>query len=178
MNPTSATSMMPALLRRRVALIGAPFGWLRGLRAGEGMGCERCAAGGVRKADDDPGAPGWIVGDGDVAVVGERDFVGDGEAQAGGSGAAFAAAVQAHEPVEDALSVSRRDAGAVVVDLDLDTVDGCGGSDVNAAMGVADRVVDDVAEQALQVIGVAEGVHAGRRVEVDVEMVGRGVGDD
>src|SRR5690242_20792591 len=156
MNPRSATSVMPALLRRPVALIGAPFGWWRGLRAGEGMGCERWAAGGVRKADDDPGVPGWVVGDGDVAVVGERDFVGDGEAQAGGSGAAFAAAVQAHEPVEHALAVGRRDAGAVVVDVDLDTVDGCGGCDVNATVGVADRVVDDVAEQALQVVGVAD----------------------
>src|SRR6185295_1981684 len=158
-----ATSMMPALLRRRVALIGAPFGWLRRLRARDGMGCERWAAGSVREGDDDPGAPGWIVDDGDVAVVGERDLVGDREAQAGGSGVAFAAAVQAHEPVEDALSVGRRDAGAVVVDLDLDTVDGCGGSDVNAAVGVAHCIVDDVAEEALQVIGVAEGVHYGRR---------------
>jgi hypothetical protein len=45
-------------------------------------------------------------------------------------------------------------------------------------MGVAHCIVDDVAEEALQVIGVAEGVHDGRRVEVDVETVGRSVGDD
>jgi hypothetical protein len=45
-------------------------------------------------------------------------------------------------------------------------------------MGVADRVVDDVAEQPLQVVGVADGSRAGCRVEVDVEvdMVGLGAG--
>jgi hypothetical protein len=52
-------------------------------------------------------------------VVSEGDLTRDGQAEAGRAGAAFAATVQADEPVEDAASVGGGDAGAIVVDLDL-----------------------------------------------------------
>src|SRR5512140_5747 len=58
----------------------------------------------------------------DAPAVRLHDLLGDGEAQAGALGAAGEQVVRAVEPLEDALSVLRLDAGAVVLHLDGDVL--------------------------------------------------------
>jgi hypothetical protein len=114
--------------------------------------------------------------------VSEGDLTRDGQAEAGRPGAAFAADVQADEPVEDAAPVGGGDAGAIVVDLDLRDVSARGRGDDDAAGRVAQGVVDEVAEEPLEVAGVADSRELRLDAQFDLRPVGRqarhGVGED
>src|SRR5205814_10005029 len=99
---------------------------------------------------------------------------GDGQARPGGAATVFAARVEAHEPVEDPLAFLDQDTGAVVADLDLDRPGGGACRDQYAMGGVAQRVVQDVADHPGQVLGIAERHRVRRCGDLDVEAVGHG----
>jgi hypothetical protein len=125
-----------------------------------------------RQGHLDPGSAAWTFKEADLAVVGEDDLARDGQAQAGRAGTTFAAGIQAHEPVEDAAAVGGGDARAVVVDLDpRDEAVGFRRDD-HAAGRVSQRVVDDVAEEPLQMAGVAGDSETRPGAQVDRRLVG------
>src|SRR5690606_11744813 len=62
-----------------------------------------------RQSEDKAGATVGIF-DREAAAVGFRDLAGDGQAEPGAAGVAAAGGVQAHEPLEDGLTMLRGDA--------------------------------------------------------------------
>lgn len=91
------------------------------------------------------GAVGYAEG----AVVKGGDVVGEGQAEAGAAAAVLGAGVvEAREAFEDAGTVLRRDAGAVVEDFEygLVLVEAVGEADGDGAGGVPLSVVEQVAQ--------------------------------
>src|SRR6201999_4278377 len=127
-----------------------------------------------RKAD---AGAGIRVFEPDAAAVGLDDRAGDRQAEAGA--VAVAGRVAAVEGLEDALALARRDALAGVGDLDLHPTRPALRPHRDAAVGgrVADRVLDQVGEAALPVLGVGLGdllVVGQVRRQVDAALLGRG----
>ena len=92
---------------------------------------------------------------GDLPLVRDGDLARDSEPETGSPSATLAAVVEAHESVEDAAPVGGRNARAVVFDLDpREMAVGARGDD-HAAGCVSQGVVDQVAEQPLEVTAVA-----------------------
>src|SRR6201999_2817915 len=107
-----------------------------------------------RKAD---AGAGIRVFEPDAAAVGLDDRAGDRQAETGA--VTVAGRVAAVEGVEDALVLARRDALAGVGDLDLDPARPALRPHRDAAVGggVADRVLDQVVEDALHLLRVVLG---------------------
>src|SRR6201999_4099330 len=109
-----------------------------------------------RKAD---AGAGIRVFEPDAAAVGLDDRAGDRQPEAGA--VAVAGRVAAVEGLEDPLALARRDALAGVGDLDLHPARPALRPHRDAAVGrrVADRVLDQVVEDALHLLRVVLGDH-------------------
>src|SRR4051794_39734306 len=107
----------------------------------------------ARKPEADPRADGRVL-EPDPAAVRLDDRAGDREAEAGA--AVAPRRVGAVEGVEDALAVLGGEAVPGVGDLDFDRAGHRLGADGHAAVRwcVADRVLDQVEEHALELLGV------------------------
>src|SRR3954451_23220531 len=110
------------------------------------------------KTEADPGAT-RSVGEPDAPAVRGDDGVRDGEAEAAAVVAARRARVALEEGLEHAIAVVVGDPLARVGDLDLDALSGALRADGDASVGrgVADRVLDEVEEDALKLLGIAAG---------------------
>src|SRR5688572_18097082 len=105
----------------------------------------------ARLGQSDQGAEAAFraVGEDYGPAMRQYDAARDGEAEAGAAGIAVARFLQPHERAEDVLDAIFRDAGAGIVDGDLDRVGQLADRDLGAA-AVADRVLHQVVEAAPQ----------------------------
>ena len=159
-----------------VARLGADGGAVAGLptRCGCGLGHGDLllagSGGGEREIGPDAGAvlTGLGVGEADRSVVQVGDPAGDREAQTGPATTVDVA--EGPEPFEGTLTVRRRDAGALVGDLQLPAIVDDSGSDRHrcARRAVPGRVVQQVGDQLAQAGGVALDGEVGRAYVYDV----------
>ncbi|GIH26211.1 hypothetical protein Aph01nite_45210 [Acrocarpospora phusangensis] len=114
-----------------------------------------------------------MVDHADGALVEFDDLLGDGQAETGASGVGGAAGVEAGETLEDAGAFADGDAGAFVVDGDLDAGSGSPASQADGAAGgaVPYGVVEEVGEDLGEQGGVGFEVQAGGDVAVDGDVV-------
>src|SRR5687768_9477549 len=114
-----------------------------------GLGCDLPHCRHLRQAYDSAQAAGAGIGELDVAAVPSDDGAGDREAEADTARGAAARAFEAEERHEHALELLFRNAGAVVLDHDLERVLRQSEADAGAA-AIAHRVLDQVAQRATE----------------------------
>lgn len=110
---------------------------------------ERCGEAGASK--------GWARADGDGSTVVGNHLSNDGEPESGSAVIARSRLVEAEEPFEDSFPVALGDAVAVVVDRQHHvSVVGAGDRDIDVGVGMAECVVDQVADHSNELALVAQ----------------------
>src|SRR5262249_36600900 len=109
-----------------------------------------------------------------VAAVVRGHVADDGETETGAARLAAAGPVDSVEPLEDPVEVTRRDADAVVADLDVDPRPSGPGGNLHdrSGAGVLDAVLDEVGERRHGLTPVANRPESPRRlVDLDPDVV-------
>ena len=108
------------------------------------------------EGEDERGAVVQFAFGADRSAVGEHDVFGDGEAEASPSGLAGASLVDAIKAFKETGQMLGRNAGAEILDVELDSPSGgpCAQDDASAGAAVFHRVVDEVGEDLVNGLAV------------------------
>ncbi len=108
-----------------------------------------------RQDDLEAGSARRRAGNPHCAIVAGHDAVHDGQADADAAAACSSPAlVKAGEALEDPLAILGPNAGAVIVDVEHDPAVSGPGCHVHTGLGMSNRVVEEVADDPSQVVGV------------------------